>query len=177
MLLIKKHIKLNSNLAYTLIEIMMASAILALTSAFLMYIIIFTAKSEQVLGPQMASQLSAHQASQMICDILKNSKLDTITTSSHTINFDTIELDDTMHSSITLVGDEVIFDPDTSTDDDERVIGKGIADLAFNFNMLEQLIDIRISFEYRKFRGYGQTADEKLNGTFETNIYPRNQLD
>ena len=37
-----------------------------------------------------------------------------------------------------------------------------------------QMIEIEASFNYRKLRGYGDSNDEFLNGTFTSRVFPRN---
>lgn len=174
---------------FTLTEILMVAFILSIVLGFMAYIISYSARSQAVLLSQLHNQQAAARALQVISDLLRNAT--EITSTVPFVNSSTIEFKSKEHppdqiSRIAKVGNNILYYPDITQPGNFRVLARGVERLEFTFPSDEfdtnlqptgnniYMIIVRAVFKYRKFRGYNQTEAERLNGTFETRIFPRN---
>ena len=168
----------------TLLEILMAAAIGAIVSGFILFMILFTARSQAVLIPQITNQQAAARAMQVVGDLLRNAIDDPIAATPsleivncNTIRFKSSETPDDVYSKIQFSGGTVHYWRDEANSNELRVIAKGLENLTFQRSDQTNLIEVSAIFKYRKYRGYNQNESERLNGTFTTEIYPRNLVD
>ncbi|MCX7765860.1 MAG: hypothetical protein N2246_04035 [Candidatus Sumerlaeia bacterium] len=179
----------RSHGGFTFTEILMVAFILSIVLGFMAYIISYSARSQAVLLSQLQNQQSAARALQIISDLLRNAT--EITSTVPLVNSNTIEYRSKEHpagqiSRIAKVGKNILYYPDITQPNNFRVLARGVESLEFTFPSDEfdinlqptgnniYMIIVKAVFKYRKFRGYNQSEAERLNGTFETRIFPRN---
>jgi hypothetical protein len=166
----------------TLLEVIIAGTIGMMVAAFISFMIIITARAQAVIIPQIRKQQAAVRAAQVIGDLLRNASHDSITiVDQNTIEFQSSEQSDAdiannVYQKIQFQGGIVRFWPD-KTVDNSRVIAKELENVIIEWDQVRfhQIIDVAVVFKYRKYRGYNASEAERLNGTFRTEIYPRNR--
>lgn len=173
---------------FTLVEMVIASAIMLLVATFLASLLLFSAKSERVLGQQATGQLNATRAMQSISDLMRNSNLTTIALvvddqgTTRTITYASSELPSGQEAKIVYISEgnsegdpdvgEVKYYPD-KTATSFRTLAKGLEGIVFGLPG-GQMVGIQVTFAYRKYKGRDQGDADRLNGTFFTRIFPRN---
>ncbi len=173
----KKKINNNSPYGFTIIEVMVSALMITFILSFVVYLMIYNGKSQNILFSQITKQYSAVQAAQSISDLIRNADWSTInvTEGGKTIEFQTVELPASQTCQIRLNGSKVEYDEDkNNASNDIRTVARNIENLTFNKVDSDQIVEVSVSFLYRKYRGYNTTNADKLNGTFVTHIYPRN---
>jgi len=168
---------------FTLVEVMVALGLITFILIFVAYLMLYNGKSQAILFPQMTRQLAAVRSAQSISDLIRNAYYDpadpthsvVISDGGKTVTFTSSELPDNQTCQIKLVGSNIVYDSDTNdTNNPLRTLGRDIQNLAFTKVDLDQMIEISVSFIYRKYRGYDTTSVDQLNGTFTTRVFPRN---
>jgi len=163
---------LHSIAAYTFTELLVASTIALTVALAVVYIIVFVSKANAILIPQMSGQQASSRAMQVLSDLIRNAEYHTIVITGNTrIDFESLE-DPGKTKRIDFTGSYIAYYPDVSNSGDFRILARGIETLSFS--LVDQMIEIKIIFKYRKYKGYGKTEAEKLNGTFITRVFPRN---
>jgi hypothetical protein len=169
-----------------MLEVMIAAAIAAGVAAFLGYLIVFTAKSQAIVVPQMSRQMNASRALQLVCEAVRNAKKSTlhvydgereltmVQEKGERIEFESTGLPDGQVCRFWYDYDELelVYMSDISAPSTRRVVARGLEE--FNISP-GQMIVVEAVFKYRKYKGYNQSESEKLNGTFRTSVYPRNR--
>ena len=162
---------------FTLVEVMVALGLITFILIFVAYLMLYNGKSQAILFPQMTRQLAAVRSAQSMSDLLRNAVWSSVTVSNggKTISFTTTELPSSQICQITFTGSNIVYDSDTSNNNNPlRNLGRDIQNLAFTKVDSDQMIEISVSFIYRKYRGYDTTSVDQLNGTFTTRVFPRN---
>ena len=165
-------------MGFTLVETMMAITIGLVATTFVMFLMIYSARANAVLFPQMNQQQNALRAMQVAGDLLRNVKYSdpltdiSISADGDWIEFESSELPEDQVARLAFQNNKLIYYPDKTDTSVSRTIARGLQDLTFSFE--EQLIGIQVVFQYRKIRGFGDSQDVRLNGSFTTQIYPRN---
>jgi len=167
----------KSSIGFTLIEVMIALVLITFILGFVAYIMLYSARSQAVLFPQMSRQLAAVRSAQSMSDLLRNAEWSTVTVTDagKTISFKSSELSSSETCEIKLTGSNIVYDRDTgSSSIPIRTLGRDVQNLTFTRVDADQMIEISVSYIYRKYRGYNTTSADQLNGTFTTRVFPRN---
>lgn len=167
----------KSSRGFTLIEVMIALVLITFLLGFVAYIMLYNARSQAVLFPQMSRQLAAVRSSQSMSDLLRNAEWSTVavTDAGKTISFKSSELSSSQTCQIKLNGSTIVYDRDTgSSSNPLRNLGRDVQNLTFTKVDADQMIEISVSYIYRKYRGFNTTSADQLNGTFTTRVFPRN---
>ena len=167
----------KSSRGFTLVEVMIALVLITFILGFVAYIMLYSARSQAILFPQMTRQLAAVRSTQSMSDLLRNAEWKTVTVSDagKTISFQSSELASSQTCEIKLDGSTIVYDRDTgSSSNTLRNLGRDVQNLTFTKVEADQMIEITVSYIYRKYRGYNTTSADQLNGTFTTRVFPRN---
>jgi len=164
---------------FTLVEVMVALGLITFLLSFVAYLMLYNGKSQAILFPQMTRQLAAVRSAQSMSDLLRNALWSSVEVSpdKKSISFRTTELPSSQTCQIKLVGSNIVYDSDmnnTSNPLRMRTLGPYVQDLTFTMVDSDQMIEISVSYIYRKYRGYNTTSADQLNGTFTTRVFPRN---
>ena len=158
-----------------------ASSIAAIGVAFLIFLMIYSAKFDAILIPQMSRQTQASRAMQQITESLRNAKFSTIviyqsgapvTSNGDRIDFQSLALPAGQTASVRFSGSTLTYYPNINNLSDSAVLARNLD--SATFSNTGQMIQITVVFKYRQYRGYNQTEAERFNGTFETRVFPRN---
>ncbi|MCX7017347.1 MAG: hypothetical protein NTW86_33085 [Candidatus Sumerlaeota bacterium] len=148
-------------------------AIGAGVSVFVGYLAIFAVKSDAILFTQMSNQMAAGRSLQHIADRVCNAKSSSISVpSASEIRFQSVALPSGQTAKIVFSNGQTLYYPNVNTTAGRQTFGKGLVSLTFA--LTNQMVEVTAVYKYRKPKGYGQTEQEKMNGTFVTRIYPRN---
>ena len=170
---IKRQHRRQQDRGFTLIEMILASIIGLMTALVVGFIFLFTVKVHAILLPQMGYQQESARSMQVMGDLLRNSIYQSINIpSSNTIRYESSELPEDQVAKIVFDRGRLIYFADETDTRYTRVLAKKLHNVSFFFD--GQMIEVRVVFKYRKYRGHNQSEAERLNGTFETRIYPRN---
>lgn len=168
--------------AHTLIELMFAVLVGVLASSMAIYLMLFVARSQDVLTPQLARQTSVSRALQRSSDLLRNAEQSSVVYFSggsvvtlgaaDRIDFQHVAMPAGQLSSLRFENDDLIYFPDTSSSSGAHVLATNLEDLEFRAQ--GSMIQITAEFLYRKYRGYDASDNERMNGTMVTQVFPRN---
>ncbi len=159
---------------FTIIELILASTISLLIGIFVAFLFLFTMRVHAVLLPQMGHQQESSRAMQVMSDLLRNSIYESITIpSSNVITYESSELPAAQTAKIEFTNGNLSYFSKATDTKPTRVLAENLENVSFSFD--GQMIGVHVIFKYRKFRGHNQSEEERLNGTFETQIYPRNK--
>lgn len=182
----------------TLIEVMFASIIGLMTAGMLIYLMLFVAKSNAVLAPQMMRQVQTVQTLQHVTDRLRNSEKDSVVVYDNgsltngvgdRVDFQQVSMPDGQLSSLRFESTDgvnrLVYYPNTGSNLNKRILaGEGgsfygahsqLEEVTFeNTGESGNFLEIRSEFKYRKFAGRNATEADRMNGVFITQVWPRN---
>ncbi len=182
--------KINAHRSYgfTLMEVLIVSALSVIVVGGCIYLMLFVAKADAVLGPQLYRQVRAQQASQNVAEMLRNARKASIkvykngavttTEAGDRIDFE-VPLNAGTLCSVRFINDTtnnkkyVKYYPNTNVTTGSRIIDRDIQSMSFQ-KLAKDMYAINCQFIYRKFRGYGKTTNDTWNGTFSSQVWPRN---